>query len=454
MAKFRSSSKSLRTFKPKPRAIPVGQFAMTIESLAEDGRGVARVKGKTVFVTGALAGEQVEARYQQVHKQFDEAVAVTILQASPDRVEPQCSYYARCGGCNLQHLSDNAQRDYKQSSLQRKFADLASEESFKAPLLGGTLAYRHRVRFSIKADRHSFDMGFRQADSHQIVAIDKCLVLQPAINAILPALQSLLAQLKNRSSLIEVSITESQQNIQGLMLVAKQALCDEDLKLLAQYTADQDCELEVYYLKNKHKQLQLKQGNSELFYTLHQQQLKIPFALSDFTQINPEINQRMVDTAIDWLELSDDDHVADCFCGIGNFTLPLAGHVEKVMGYELVAGMVKKASSNAARNQLANTAFKVSNLMAADVKLPDVFNKVLLDPPRAGAESLCQHLAASSAEKILYISCNPKTLYRDAKILLVGGYSLVRIALADMFPQTSHSEVITLFTRNNNENNT
>ena len=446
MAKFRSSSKPLRTFKPAPRAIPPGKFTMTIESLAEDGRGVARIKGKTVFVAGALAGEKVAATYQQSHKKFDEAVVVKVLEPSSDRVEPVCQYYSRCGGCNLQHLSHQAQRHHKQKTLQYKFAELSSDTAFGQSLLGGELAYRHRVRFAIKADRGHFHLGFRQADSHQLVDITECHVLRPSINAIFPAIKTQLSRLKNRSSLLELSITEAENNALGLLLLSKQALGDEDIKLLTQLADEHFLLLELYHLSGKQKQLQLSYGEPDLFYTLTNHQLKIPFALSDFTQVNPEINQRLIDTAVDWLQLNKDDHLADYFCGIGNFTLPIASQVASVTGYELVADMVSKASHNAGFNKLGNTVFKVSDLMADGIKVSNSFNKVLLDPPRAGAEALCKQLAASSAEKILYISCNPKTLYRDARILVAGGYQLAHIALADMFPQTSHSEVIALFT--------
>ena len=446
MAKFRSSSKPLRTFKPKPRTIPAGKFTMAIESLAEDGRGVARIKGKTVFVAGALAGEQVKVSYQQAHKNFDEAVVIKVLEPSADRVEPACQYYSRCGGCNLQHLSLDGQRHHKQRSLAHKFSNISTGVVIDEPLLGEFLAYRHRARFAIKADRHNFHIGFRQTDSHQVVDITQCLVLKSSINAVFPAIKTQLSRLKSRSSLMELSVSEAEGGGLGLMLLAKQALCDADLSLLSQMADEQGFVLELYHFKGKEKHLQFTVGESELFYTLNHQQLTIPFTLSDFTQVNPEINQRLIDTAINWLQLNKADHLADYFCGIGNFTLPVSNQVASVTGYELVAGMVKKASHNAALNNISNAVFQVSNLMAGGINIPKNLNKVLLDPPRAGADVLCQQLAASSVEKILYISCNPKTLHRDAKTLVEGGYQLARIALADMFPQTSHSEVVALFT--------
>ncbi|ARN75865.1 23S rRNA (uracil(1939)-C(5))-methyltransferase RlmD [Oceanicoccus sagamiensis] len=444
MAKFRSSSKPLRTFKPKRRQVPAGKYTLAIESLAEDGRGVARVNGKTVFVAGALAGEQVEVNYQQSHKRFDEAVVVKVLDASAERVTPVCQYYSQCGGCNLQHLAATAQRDYKRKTLQSKFSGLQGDTRFDDSLLGQALHYRHRVRFAIKADRKHFLLGFRQANSHQVVDIAECHVVKPSINALLPRIKPVLAGLKQRSSLLELSITEAANQQLAVVVLAKQALCAEDQAVLAEFADQQDLLFELYQSGDKAKQLLFRQGSAMLFYTL-QSQLNMQFAATDFTQVNPQINQQLIDAAIDWLALNQQDSVADYFCGIGNFTLPIARRVKAVTGYELVADMVAKARGNAALNQLANADFQVADLMASGGKRSQAYNKVLLDPPRAGAEALCQQLLHSSAEKILYISCNPKTLYRDADILVAGGYQLARIALADMFPQTSHCEVLALF---------
>lgn len=448
MAKFRSSSKPLRTFKPKPRVIPKGVHLLQVDSQASDGRGIAKIKGKTVFVTGALAGEEVRAQYIDSHKNFDEAKTLSVVSAATDRVEPPCEYFSRCGGCSLQHLSYSGQLEFKQKILYRQFASLIGDKdsTWQDPITSSPLTYRHRARFSVKANRERCDFGFRQHGSHHIVDVDHCHIVYPKINDLIGPVKTLIKSLKNRSLISELSIAEDGHSKIGLILGCKHRLCAEDLAKCHFFSEEHAVLIELVLANSTDQSPYWRSGSSEFSYPIGRYNLNVPFSLKDFTQVNPAINQQLIDLAIDWLQLSASDVVADFFCGIGNFTLPVAGLVRSVLGYELVADMVIKAANNAEANDITNCQFKAIDLMADRIELEEGFNKVLLDPPRAGAESLCRQLAVSLPVRIVYVSCNPNTLFRDARILLSAGYSLESIALADMFPQTAHCELISLFT--------
>jgi 23S rRNA (uracil1939-C5)-methyltransferase len=289
-------------------------------------------------------------------------------------------------------------------------------------------------------------VGFRQAQSHQLVDIDHCHIIYRTLSDRLPAIKHLLASLKRRSVVSEVSLCEDSDGQQGVMLACKQALHDSDLMLLKSYAAEHQLRIEVQWPESDVSQ-HWQTGLPQLYYRHAGSTISLPFTLTDFTQVNPLINQQLIDCARDWLQVSVGDTLADYFCGLGNFSLAMAAQLEAVYGYELSAAMVEKATAAAADNGSANSHFRVSNLMAADARINQSANKVLLDPPRAGAESLCRQLAVASADRIVYISCNTQTLLRDAQLLTAKNYRLEKIRLADMFPQTRHSEAIALFTR-------
>ncbi len=450
MAKFRSSSKPLRTFKPQARTVPTGTHSFEIIRWSNDGRGIAMPQGKTVFVKGALLGEQVDARYTATHKKFDEAQCVSINKPAPERVVPRCEYFGRCGGCDLQHVSDQQQLSLKQQQLQNLFAQLQADSAIEwaAPIHSKPFAYRHRARLAVKANRTHCRIGFRQSDSHDIVSINHCEVLYPGLNKQLPAIQALIASLQARSSIQELAITEDSYQQQGMILYSKQPLRADDLDRLEQFAHKTGLIIEVWPIKSPDQQpLWHSARDKPLRYALVDQAIDLQYSLGDFTQVNPSINQALLNRAIEWLSLEKTDTVIDFFCGIGNFSLAIAAQVEHVIGYELMPSMVAKAEANAEINNIDNVEFKPSNLMSATLAVRQAFNKVLLDPPRAGAEHLCRQLASCSASDIVYISCNAQTLLRDARLLIEGGYQLKAIALADMFPQTVHSEVVSWFTK-------
>lgn len=446
MAKFKSTNKALRTFKPKPRLVPQGLFEMHIDKLAGDGRGVSRVKGKTVFVQEGLPGERVMARYTAIHKQYDEAIVHAVIEASGDRVEPRCEYAQYCGGCNLQHMAYDAQIEHKQQQLKQLFAPMVTDNKvFQPPITAAMFAYRHRARLAVIADKKGCKLGFRQDKSHRVVDINHCEVIYRSLSDQLPAFKQLLLSLKARSSVVELSIAEDNDGKQGLLLSCKQPLPDCDIDQLAAYAQKMQISIELHYTQRGVNDGELQVAHQPLHYPLGSASIKLPFSMQDFTQVNPAINQQLIDTASQWLALKENDKLADYFCGIGNFSLPLAAQVANVTGYELVPAMVEKARFNVAANGIGNAQFKAKNLMTASFAGSELANKVILDPPRAGADKLCEYLASSNVERILYVSCNPETLFRDAQHLVAGNFILQKLALADMFPHTRHSEVVALF---------
>lgn len=450
MATFRTKKSVLRTFKPKPRVIPKGNHLMVIESLSEDGRGIARVAGKTVFVAGALPDEQVKARYTIVHKNFDEAVAVEIVLASKVRIKPACEYAEKCGGCMFQHLDYAEQVSHKQRLLHQQFKRFFSSEDSPLPstITASALHYRHRAKLMVNANKQGVNIGFRQKQSHQLISIDHCKIMYRSLSDQIPLFKTIIAALKERSSIVELSVCEDSNGLKGIKLHSKKHLKENDLSVLEQAAITHNMLIEVELVNKNIDDFHWSSSDIPLHYQLSNQSINLPFTLNDFTQVNPKVNQQLIDCAIEWLDLKTTDSLADYFCGLGNFSLAMAQDVSSVMGYELSISMVKKANSCAASNNITNASFRVANLFTDNVTIDSTATKILLDPPRSGADQLCKKLSESNAQRIVYISCNPKTLFRDTEILTAKNFQLKEIKLADMFPQTNHSEVIALFIRN------
>ncbi len=443
MAKFRSGKKSgLRTFRPKGRTIPAATFECVIERLAGDGRGVATVAGKTVFIAGALPGEKVTARYTSAQRRFLAAECIEVLDASPERAEPECPYYGQCGGCGLQHLSYSGQLQYKQQQLQHLIGRLSGSPApeWAEPVAASAFSYRHRARFAIQAGKQQFRFGFKQRESHQVVDVERCVLLYPGLNQLLTELRCLLSSLRQRSSLLECAVNEDESGLFSVQLWCKSGLGQQDCARLEAWA--QQAGLNLRVIDTASQRVVLTVDATTPCYRLAGEWLTIRYQPGDFTQVNPAVNRKMVARALQWLDLSPDDVVADYFCGVGNFTLPIAGQVMRVSGYELVPEMVAKATANALANQCSNAAFEVADLFSGALVIDPAIDKVLLDPPRAGAQALCSALAQSKVSTIVYVSCNPSTLARDLELLLAGGFTLTDAGLVDMFPQTVHSEAM------------
>ncbi|MEH6557011.1 MAG: 23S rRNA (uracil(1939)-C(5))-methyltransferase RlmD [Oceanicoccus sp.] len=448
MAKFRSKNRPLRVFKPQQRSVTSGQHLLSVDSLADDGRGIARVNGKTVFVAGALAGEKINARYVSSHKTHDDAVVVSTVETSAHRVKPACEYFGQCGGCDLQHLDYPSQTEHKQRRLSQLFSAWVegNDKLTVGSITSNPWSYRHRARFSVDVGKNSCNIGFRQARSHKVIDVTHCHIVADGINSALSNVRALITSLKNRSVITEVSITEDSVGKMGIAIFCTRPLSDRDISVVNNYSVTHQCYIEVRSSNTAIQCVFPDDGSVSLSYKLDAYDLVIPYTVDDFTQVNSTINYQLIALAVKWLALDKDDVVADFFCGIGNFSLPVSKFASRVVGFELIASMVAKARDNAALNSIDNCQFKVIDLTADKLSIDDEFSKALLDPPRAGAEKMCRQLAASQLQRIVYISCNPRTLARDTKILTQGNYRLTELSLADMFPQTAHSEVVALFT--------
>ncbi|MCR8921772.1 23S rRNA (uracil(1939)-C(5))-methyltransferase RlmD [Dasania sp. GY-MA-18] len=440
-------SANLRVFKPKQRLAVPGKHELTISSISSDGRGIAKFNGKTVFVSGALPGEQVLARFTASRKNYDEAACLKVLQTSPDRVQPACEYYGSCGGCSFQHFHYQGQVSAKQQQLQQLFKPHEQRQgqaiAWQPPLVAEAYHYRHRVRFAIQAKGKQFSLGFRQAGSHDVIAVDSCAIADQAINRSLAAVKILLSGLSKRSLLVECAIAVDAQNKLSMLLSAKADLPEQDYQQLQDFSQRQAMAVTVVHSEQPYAAALFSSPEQTRRYYLNEA-MSIEYQAGDFTQVNSAINQQMIKQLIAWLQLSGQDVVADYFCGIGNLSLPMAAGCQQVQAYELVESMVAKASANAVANGLTNIEFICADLFSPQLSPVRTANKIVLDPPRAGAKQLCELLAQQKADKLLYISCNPATLARDAELLQQGGYVLSRAALIDMFPQTKHMECMVL----------
>lgn len=414
-----------------------------IQSLDYQGLGVAKINGKTWFVENALPGERVEWRVLEDKRQYGCGVAIRWFNQNANRQTPVCPDFIHCGGCQNQHIHITEQRQAKEQALQQKLRRLQSSDIEFAPMITGEpWQYRRRVRLSILFNdkRKTLECGFRQKHSSQIISIRQCAVLEPALNKILPQLSGLLNAWSQPKALGHVELVAADNGV--AMLLRTKIFSKTDRTLLLNFADTNQLSLFV----------QTDEGiehcaGEQPFYRLNDG-TSLTFDVRDFIQINRRLNQAMIDCALDWLDLQPTDRVLDLFCGVGNFTLPLSRHVRAVVGVEGVLPMVLKARANAEQNGCQNVEFYQADLNAPFIDQPwasQPFNKILLDPPRTGAAFALNALCQLKAMQILYVSCNPATLVRDAEILLASGYRLDRVAMIDMFPHTGHLESVSLF---------
>ena len=444
---------SQRNSKPVPQEL----VTALIEKLGHDGRGIARIEGKTTFVDGGLAGESVEFRYVKCHGRYDEAVVVRVLESSPERVIPPCLHADVCGGCSLQHLSTDAQVSLKQSVLVEQLTHFGGikPEHVVEPIRGPSEGYRRKARFAIKHESNgSCIVGFRAKNSARVVPITRCSVLPSNLSNLMPELQVLVSGLEKSAVISHIDLTQG-DSVTVLTFRHLKPLTDSDFQSLLTF-----CQQHLFHLylqpdsAGSIHRVWPDSDREQLSYSFKSPELKksvdIQFSPNDFIQVNGENNSKLVAQAIDFLDLAENDRVLDLFCGIGNFTLPIATLVSKVVGVEGSDHMVVRAKQNANRNALSNVDFHSADLTQTLDNQPwsyDGFTKILIDPPRAGALDIIKNIAHFSPEKIVYVSCNPATLARDAGELIQQGYKMVRVGVVDMFPHTTHVESIALFER-------
>ncbi|HVX04422.1 MAG TPA: 23S rRNA (uracil(1939)-C(5))-methyltransferase RlmD [Rhodanobacteraceae bacterium] len=434
----------------KPRDIT---FEASIDDLSHDGRGVAHVEGKTVFVADALPGERVRAKLVRKHRNFDEARTEEILEASPERVPPRCAHFGVCGGCVLQHLAPAAQIAAKQNVLAQNFARIGHVEPARwlAPLTADVWGYRRRARLSVKhvPKKSKTLVGFRERDPRFVADLAHCDVLDPALGERLGALGALLNELEDAASIPQIEFSAGDA-ARILVFRHLQPLSAPDREKLAAFGHRNGFAilLQPGGTDSVHA---LEPGDVDLHYSLPDYGLKLAFAPLDFVQVNARINQKMIAHALALLQPGPQDRVLDLFCGLGNFSLPIARQAAYVCGVEGDSGLVERARSNAAANGIANAGFHVGDL-AGDVRgsawARAEWDLLLLDPPRSGAEGLLQQLPGKSVRRVVYVSCHPASLARDAGTLVrTHGFRLEAAGVMDMFPHTAHVESIALFER-------
>ncbi|PWI34614.1 23S rRNA (uracil(1939)-C(5))-methyltransferase RlmD [Vibrio albus] len=436
-----------RFYQPKKKNPLVTKHQpIMIEKLDHHGAGIGYLNRKPVFVEGGLPGEEVLIQLTESKSKYARANLIKILSASPQRTEPFCPHYNQCGGCNMQHLNDDNQQEYKQQSLRQLVKKFAGEEAELEPVISGPeKAYRRRARFSLMKNRKTgeFSFGFRKKQSKQIVDIDRCPVLATELNELLPELRELLSGFRQQDQLGHVELVAG-DNTRVVLLRALKPLAEPDEQAILEFARKNNVTL---YLQVADK-APLQVCGEEAYYS--EIGMTIPFLPTNFIQVNRSVNQQMVVQALEWLEVEADERVLDLFCGLGNFSLPLAKLAERVVGVEGVDDMVIRAKANAELNKLDNTEFVQANLEQAltDKKWASAqFDKVLLDPARAGAAGVIEQLSALGAKRVVYVSCNPATLARDSQSLLQQGYTLEKLGMLDMFPHTSHLESMALFVR-------
>ena len=456
--------------KPRPAQQPI--YTFQVESLSHEGRGIAHYgshpdhpsekQGKKVFIRYALPGETVRAQITNVVKRLEEADSTALLsEPAAIRIEPKCPHFTVCGGCNMQHIQLDEQIRLKQDVLKshlEHFAGIQPEQWLPA-LRSSREDYRRKARIGVRYLPHKDKLvvGFRENQSNKLISIDRCMVLDREFGSI-TALKQLLQSLKAKAAIGHIEL----------------AMGDDEIALLVRHTeklSQQDVNQLKQFALNKQWQLYLQPEGAEslhrvddptaairLHYQLDDFDLKLGFSPLDFTQVNSTINPQMVKLACDLLQLQQGERVLDLFCGLGNFTLPLArcvGETGQVVGVEGSEEMVRRAAENAEINGIIHAHFYSQDLtkdFSHHSWANQGFDALLIDPPRAGAEEIMHYVPKFGAKKIVYVSCNPATLARDAGVLVQHGYRLKKAGVMDMFTHTGHVESIALFEKYNEIN--
>ncbi len=438
--------------------LPQDPVLVTIESVSHDGKGVCHIDDTTVFIDGALEGEELTFIYTNKRKNVAEGKVHEILKPSPLRVEPECPHFSICGGCSLQHLAADQQIILKQRVMLENLKRIgkAEPQSILEPLSGPHWGYRRKarlgVRFVVKKDKML--VGFREKHSNFLAELETCKVLHPDVGLHLRDLSDLILSLSiyNQIPQIEVAYGDDQ----GAFIIRHlEAFNDEDLIKISAYAEKMALHI---YLQPKGPdsitRLYPPEDDAEdtfkpLSYSLPAYDIVNEFRPTDFTQVNMEINRKMIDLALSLLSPKAEDKVLDLFCGLGNFTLPLARQVTHVTGVEGSSELVVRAKENALKNGITNTDYHAADLFKdfSGMKwAQQKYDCILLDPARSGAKEIIEYLPKFGAHTVVYVSCNPSTLARDTEIMVHNnGYTLVKAGVMDMFPHTAHVESIALF---------
>lgn len=439
----------------KPRGVQNSPLVEAhIESLTLEGQGVARIDGKAVFIEGALPGETVAFRYTSYKQKHDEGKVETLLVPSSERVEPKCAHFGVCGACTWQHIALDAQIQHKQQAMLNNLKHIGKvePESVFEPLVADGWAYRCKARLGVrwvKAKGKAL-VGFREKDGRFLADLSRCEILHPTLGEHLTDFQDLITGLEARETIPQIEVAVG-DNATALVVRHMEPLSDSDRTQLLEFAREFNYQL---YLQPKGPDTVhcIYPQSPELYYEHPQFNTRVKFAPLDFFQVNQALNRKMVVRALELLAPQPTDTVLDLFCGLGNFTLPLARQAAEVIGVEGDMAMVERARAAAHANDIHNTDYYACNLMAEDLGrepwLKRRYDKILLDPPRAGAKEVIAQMGKLKASRIVYVSCDPATLARDAgELVHTHGYCLVGAGVMDMFPHTSHVESIAIFER-------
>ena len=449
------------------------RLSVMIDKLDMNGVGVGRWQNKPIFISGALPNEIVEAKVIEQKSKYSRAKLLTIQKRNLNRIEPQCQHFGLCGGCDLQMLNLTEQLTFKQKKVSDLFSRSFSEQSstqkinidelpWLSPITSSPWHYRRKARIGVQFDKNAqATIGFRQKSTNQLASIKACPVLVKPLDIIFPKLKKVLAELTVKSAIGHIEVIQADLSTQAssvqddnqVIVVIRQlrAMNSQDVALWQRH-AQQHCWHVIIDDGLQQRPLTEMKDDSEIMlsYSLADNS-RVRFASSDFIQINHQVNNDMISQALTWLNVLPSDNVLDLFCGLGNFSLALAKQAKHVVGVEGVQVMVDKATHNAQVNGFDNCQFYQADLnndwLLASWAKGQIFDKVLLDPARAGAEEAVDQIAYLKIPTVLYVSCDPATLARDSAILVSKGYKLDKISLMDMFSQTKHVETMVLFTR-------
>ena len=416
-------------------------ITVDVTDLDPFGQGVARHDGKALFIPGLLPDERAEITLTEEKRQYARGQVKRLLNDSPQRETPRCPHFGVCGGCQQQHASVALQERSKSNALARLL-----KHDVNAVIADKPWGYRRRARLSLNYQPKTarLEMGFRKANSSDIVDVKQCPILVPQLEALLPEVRKCLSDLQGVRHLGHVELVLA--NSGPLMVLRHTApLSAKDREKLERFSHSHELDL---YLAPQSEILEQLSGETPWY---DSDGLRLTFSPRDFIQVNDGVNQQMVATALAWLDIQPEDRVLDLFCGMGNFTLPLAKRAHSVVGVEGVAALVEKGRDNAVNNGLQNVTFFHENLEEDVTQQPWAahgFDKILLDPARAGAPGVMQHIIKLAPKRVVYVSCNPATLARDSEALLAAGYQIQRLAMLDMFPHTGHLESMALFEHN------
>ncbi|MCF6764821.1 23S rRNA (uracil(1939)-C(5))-methyltransferase RlmD [Thiotrichales bacterium 19S3-7] len=453
---IKSKHKKHKNKRRRVKRPPEGIFEAKIISFSHEGRGIAQVDGKTTFIDLALKDEVVSFKYTSTHNKYDEAIASEILKPSLERVTPKCSVYGICGGCSLQHLSSESQLKLKWDTLKDHFDHFGNLKPLHwlEPLTNEIpWNYRSKARLGVRYvhKKEKVLVGFRERDGRFVTDMSACPILHQSVDHLILELKHLILSMSIYREIpqIEVAVDDTKT---ALIFRHLEMFSEDDLNKLKAFAEEKNIWL---YLQSKGPDTiklfypQKTPEDSYLSYTIDEFDIEIRFQPNDFTQVNTQMNQKMLSLAIKLMELTQNESVLDLFCGLGNFSLPLAKCAKSVVGIEGDLEMTERALKNAQLNGIDNAMFYPANLFETIDNAAwanQQYDKILLDPPRAGALEIVNQIERFNAKRIVYVSCNPATLARDAGILVnEKGYTMHSAGIMDMFPHTTHIESIAVF---------